>query len=109
MRRLPAFFLLACVAFCLGSGHQCFGVLANAWHTPDNTNDLGFNMRNPEFEIGTSTAVTVYSGIQKYNNPYGTANQTGGTLYYKGASQGTRSEEHTSELQSPMYLVCRLL
>src|SRR5437879_11375096 len=24
-------------------------------------------------------------------------------------SQGTRSEEHTSELQSPMYLVCRLL
>src|SRR5208337_4995291 len=25
------------------------------------------------------------------------------------ASQGLRSEEHTSELQSPMYLVCRLL
>src|SRR5437762_10042246 len=23
--------------------------------------------------------------------------------------EGTRSEEHTSELQSPMYLVCRLL
>src|SRR5437879_8762538 len=23
--------------------------------------------------------------------------------------QGSRSEEHTSELQSPMYLVCRLL
>src|SRR5437879_7334663 len=26
-----------------------------------------------------------------------------------GASNETRSEEHTSELQSPMYLVCRLL
>src|SRR5437879_9791853 len=25
------------------------------------------------------------------------------------AVQGVRSEEHTSELQSPMYLVCRLL
>src|SRR5437763_13206877 len=25
------------------------------------------------------------------------------------AMDGTRSEEHTSELQSPMYLVCRLL
>src|SRR5437879_10607243 len=25
------------------------------------------------------------------------------------ASAATRSEEHTSELQSPMYLVCRLL
>ena len=24
-------------------------------------------------------------------------------------AQDTRSEEHTSELQSPMYLVCRLL
>src|SRR5437763_3421172 len=26
-----------------------------------------------------------------------------------GAVPGARSEEHTSELQSPMYLVCRLL
>src|SRR5215210_8875400 len=26
-----------------------------------------------------------------------------------GAPQDARSEEHTSELQSPMYLVCRLL
>src|ERR1017187_1518063 len=26
-----------------------------------------------------------------------------------GAFRDTRSEEHTSELQSPMYLVCRLL
>src|ERR1017187_5622954 len=29
-----------------------------------------------------------------------------GTMYMTGVS---RSEEHTSELQSPMYLVCRLL
>src|SRR5437762_9721152 len=27
----------------------------------------------------------------------------------RGLSIGPRSEEHTSELQSPMYLVCRLL
>src|SRR5437879_11394833 len=27
----------------------------------------------------------------------------------RGRSAGVRSEEHTSELQSPMYLVCRLL
>src|SRR5437762_11035764 len=26
-----------------------------------------------------------------------------------GGAKGIRSEEHTSELQSPMYLVCRLL
>src|SRR5437764_4363813 len=27
----------------------------------------------------------------------------------RGSRGGNRSEEHTSELQSPMYLVCRLL
>src|ERR1017187_8419917 len=32
-------------------------------------------------------------------------NDRGGTP----SQRGTRSEEHTSELQSPMYLVCRLL
>src|SRR5437879_7000503 len=30
-------------------------------------------------------------------------------LFLAGCNGGTRSEEHTSELQSPMYLVCRLL
>src|SRR5207237_7039314 len=63
-------------------------VRANAWHIPDNTNDLGFHMRNPECEVGISTTITVYSGLQKFNNSFGTANQTGGTLYYKGLSQG---------------------
>jgi glycosidase len=66
---------------------SCFGTLANVWHIPDNTNDLGFRMRNPEFEIGPATVITVYQGLQKFNNSYGTANETGGTLYYKGASQ----------------------
>ena len=91
MKRHPILTLLACLALCLASTCDSFAVLANAWHIPDNTNDLGFNMRNPEFEIGTGTPVTVYSGIQKYNNSYGTANQTGGTLYYKGATQGAWS------------------
>lgn len=72
------------------------GVLANAWHIPDNTGDLGFNMRNPEFEIGTNTVVTVYSGIQKYNNSFGTANQTGGWVIYKGASQSSWSSNALS-------------
>jgi hypothetical protein len=89
MRRQPCLLLLAGLALYITSGHQCFGVLANAWHIPDNAGDLGLNMRSPEFEIGTSTTVTVYSGIQKYNNPYGTANQTGGSLYFKGLTQGT--------------------
>src|SRR5437762_5517431 len=32
----------------------------------------------------------------------------GGTLLIQEVAPGQRSEEHTSELQSPMYLVCRL-
>src|ERR1017187_11034501 len=30
-------------------------------------------------------------------------------MHFGGSRVGDRSEEHTSELQSPMYLVCRLL
>ena len=63
-------------------------MLANAWHIPDNAADLGFHMRNPEFEVGTNSIVTIYQGVQKFNNSYGTANQTGGTLYFKGLTQG---------------------
>src|SRR5437879_9338318 len=33
----------------------------------------------------------------------------GGWIFVKLGIFGGRSEEHTSELQSPMYLVCRLL
>jgi glycosidase len=79
--------LAALLALVLAAPSVAYGVLANAWHVPDNTSDLGFAMRNPEFEIGTNTVVTVYQGVQKYNNSYGTANQTGGLLYYRGASQ----------------------
>src|SRR5262245_40248053 len=63
---------------------RAFAVLANCWHIPDNSGDLGVTMRNPEFEIGTNTTITIYSGLQKFGNSFGTANQTGGTLYYKG-------------------------
>src|SRR5437868_13850544 len=83
---LALFLLLA--AFCVAEIEQCFGVLANAWHIPDNSGDLNLHMRDPEFEIGPSMTINVYSGLQKFNNSFGTANQTGGTLYYKGLSQG---------------------
>ena len=33
----------------------------------------------------------------------------GTQAYFRGEQTKPRSEEHTSELQSPMYLVCRLL
>ena len=80
-----------------GLGHfEARAVLANGWHIPDNTADLGVTMRSPEFEIGTNTTVTVHSGVQKYNNSFGTANQTGGWLIYKGQTQGTWSSNALS-------------
>lgn len=75
---------------------QAQAVLANAWHIPDNAGDLGVSMRNPEFDLGPSTTVTVYSGLQKFGNAYGTANQTGGWLFYKGATQATWSSNALS-------------
>ncbi len=86
----------------LGTSRDSVAVLANAFHIPDDNGEAvsptlsGINMRSPEFEIGTSTTVTIYSGVQKYNNTYGTANQTGGTLYYKGATQSSWSSASLS-------------
>ena len=88
IQTVAALVLLGALCFC---PRGAFAVLANAWHIPDNTSDLGFSMRNPESEIGTNTSVTVYTGLQKFNNSYGTANQTGGTVFYKQLSQATWS------------------
>ncbi|MFM2295680.1 MAG: hypothetical protein RLZZ350_2093 [Verrucomicrobiota bacterium] len=80
-----AAFLLSAFCFLL-SPSPASAVLVNGWHIPDNTADLGFTMRNPEFEFSTTNTVMVYSGIQKFNNSFGTANQTGGWLVFKGAN-----------------------
>src|ERR1035437_9160142 len=84
------------VVVLLNINYRAAAVLANAWHIPDNAGDLGVHMRNPEFEIGTNTTITVYSGEQKFNNAFGTANQTGGWLVYKGATQSSWSSNALS-------------
>src|SRR5437764_1883424 len=43
------------------------------------------------------------------SNVVGTADFGSGIVMQDHTAQTDRSEEHTSELQSPMYLVCRLL
>lgn len=97
MKSTTVLSLLVGGALLLGVPRETFAVLANAWHIPDNTSDLGLHMRNPEFELGPSNTVTVYSGVQKFNNPgYGTANQTGGWVLYKGATQGSWSSNALS-------------
>src|SRR5437762_8692528 len=72
-----------------------------------------------------STAATVIGAPEEYDNPNVVkvvVNSAGRALYFsrrtipylgeaasRSAAEQLRSEEHTSELQSPMYLVCRLL
>lgn len=68
--------------------------LPNAWHIPDNailTGNGGTtpNMRNPRVEFGNTGTVRIFSGLQKLNNGFGTADQNGGTVFYKSADQVT--------------------
>jgi hypothetical protein len=70
--------------------------LPNAWHIPDNAIVTGAGgttptMRNPRVEFGNTGTVRIFSGLQKYGNSFGTADQNGGTLYYKSADQGAWS------------------
>src|SRR5258708_11007287 len=66
----------------------------------------GNDVRDNAKQLAKSTVATVQEGLQSG------ASKTRETLLVGlGATQGLlkRSEEHTSELQSPDHLVCRLL
>jgi len=88
IRRLSAWLLAGA---CLGLGISASAGLATAWHIPDNNTDVGVNMRNPEFEIGSNTLVTIYSGVWKMSNSVQICNQTGGWVIFKGATQSAWS------------------
>lgn len=96
---------LVAVSTLLASAVQLFAIAADAGHRPFNA-DVPFGdvnggqsatprrqFREPYVEISNDPAnpsiITVYSVIKRLNNSYGVANQTGGTLYVKGASQNS--------------------
>src|SRR5260370_31550186 len=64
--------------------------------------------------ISTRSCITVkivdrFSAISLMPSPLLNPIQNGGSRNVSGAAQQVRSEEHTSELQSHLNLVCRLL
>ena len=65
-------------------------VLATAWHRPAHPEALinSNTMRSPAYEVAVGSPFTVYSGVRKFNNAYGTANQTGGTIFYRAGTNG---------------------
>src|SRR5256885_3510538 len=69
----------------------CTGYLHHFPFLPD---DLRLKTTNRLWPLG------LYQGVVWENNP---------RLFYIGMQDQFRSEEHTSELQSPCNLVCRLL
>ena len=84
------------LALVLGVHAVAQASLPNAWHIPDNAIVSGSGgttptMRNPRVEFGNTGTVRVFSGLQKFGNGFGTADQNGGTVYYKSADQGTWS------------------
>ena len=98
--------LICLSVLALLTAHSSYAVVADAGHRPIRA-DVPFadgnsiprrQFREPFSEISNNpaspTTITIYSVIKKFNNPvYGIANQTGGTLFYKGASQGVWQQE----------------
>src|SRR5437764_9422456 len=75
-------------------------------------------LHEPQFLSPASEVLRRLRGFRRINEPYGCTGRIGllgvsRTEHLDAACHGdflpVRSEEHTSELQSPMYLVCRLL
>jgi len=91
--KIIAFWLYACLS--------ASAALPNAWHIPDNAIVTGNGgatptMRNPRYEITNSSTFQIYTGFQKFENNVILANQTGGTVFFKTASQGVWSSASLS-------------
>src|SRR5437762_8585550 len=69
--------------------------------------------RPPRSTLFPYTTLFRSRGVSRQRYEEATLRRTGGHgpngLDERHSLRGHRSEEHTSELQSPMYLVCRLL
>src|SRR5437764_10299649 len=67
----------------------------HASYSPDGSR-IAFSGENPDFQTGPDRLILISGASEIFTMP-------------AGGESVARSEEHTSELQSPMYLVCRLL
>src|SRR5437879_8784730 len=59
--------------------------------------------------IAPPGGILMFSGAQMHSSVPNNSGRTRFSIDFRTVNIDDRSEEHTSELQSPMYLVCRLL
>src|SRR5437763_3054941 len=81
-------------------------------HTPTSTLRTSPSLRTRRGEgmpWTTSWLIDVHRVAGKSYRPLNDGRAPGCERMKSSAARSSRSEEHTSELQSPMYLVCRLL
>ncbi|TAG09736.1 MAG: hypothetical protein EAZ42_06045 [Verrucomicrobia bacterium] len=76
----------------LGSSNRLLADLPNAWHIPDlqivsGNGGTTPTMRNHRVEFSNTGTLKIFSGLQKFANSFGTADQNGGTLFYKSVDQ----------------------
>src|SRR2546425_9651264 len=102
---------MAEAAYICGDPGIQFDTIVNKWHPCPNTNRI--NASNPcsEYMFLDDSACNLASiNLMKFvtagGDPGASEFDVAG---YKAAVRTLRSEEHTSELQSLAYLVCRLL
>src|SRR5207248_9633702 len=93
---------------CAGQQKQCDGECPCQGFVPHVSSSplFGFGRRNG----GTKHSTTAQAAITvRIVGIVGLVRRPGGVSAPTGSGRFTRSEEHTSELQSPYDLVCRLL
>src|SRR5688500_20084448 len=92
--------------------------LQGDWSSDVCSSDLGFAGLTVQallrVQAGTFTSSSTYNNVQidagaTLAGVNGTTINVGGNWTNNGTFTANRSEEHTSELQSPCNLVCRLL
>src|SRR5437762_14096160 len=89
---------------------SCAGSLVSIW-----SDDIAFitTATTPVYTLSLHDALPISLRVRRDDEPEpgprGEPRPTHGAVLRPGPGRHLRSEEHTSELQSPMYLVCRLL
>ena len=102
----PLVIVVGCIAVVGLVGHNIPGALQTRQVAPERMLMYLAYDANGMFGLTLNVAATVVIAFVLFGQ---LLLKSGGADFFNDIAMAMRSEEHTSELQSPMYLVCRLL